>query len=952
MAKNNEAKVRFTAETGDLNKAIASSNSELTKLRSELKLNEAQAKSTGDSMDSLKDRARILGEEYQASQSKVDALSDKLEAARNIFGENSTEVQKLETQLNNARTAQERIAQQIDQTNAAMADMESASSQAESALGKLGSEVESQENTLRQLKDRYNEVAAEQGKNSTEARQLADQISKTSSELQENRTKLQQASSAADQFDKTLDDLGDSARDTGDDLSVMDVALGDFISDTAQNAIGAIAGLEESTRQYRNEQNKLEAVSIQTGQSLEGLQQGYSDLYAITGDETLASTAVLNMSAMGVSVEDQARLVDAATGAWAAYGDSIPLDGLLESINETTRAGQVTGSFADALNWAAMSNDQWSAALSGHTKAQEAFNKGIADGMNVEDAFNEALAACADTGERQQLVTEAMEAAYGELGDTYQETNADVIEANDASRKLADAQAELSEAIAPVTTGLTNLKADALQWLADNLPTIIPLVTGLAVAVGGLFIVQQVATGFSAFSGAITAVKTGLTLLLSPAGLVVAAIAALVAGFMWAYENIEPFRTAIDGLVQMFQETFGPVLQQVGDLINQGITVAFQFLSDFITTYVVPALQAFGEFLQTTVFPVLQQWGQWISENVVPALQNIWTWLGENILPILQSFADFVMNSVIPTLQQIAQWIMDNVVPALQSFWGWFQQNILPILQDFWNFVQTSVIPALGDLASWIANDVVPAVQDMWDWFSTYILPVLEDVASFIINDVVPVLGQIASFILEKVVPAVKELWQWFEQNILPVLKDVWDTVGDGIEKFGEFADDVGTFISDAKETVEGGLDAISGFFSGLKIEFPHINLPHFTISGSFSLNPPSIPHIGVEWYAKGGILEEPTIFGARGNNLMVGGEAGKEVVAPLGDLLGYMIEALDSRFAQSDGGALIDAIEALASRPVVVSVNGRELALATASDTDRVSGSRQNLVRRGVSLA
>lgn len=885
MAKNNEAKVRFTAETGDLNKAISSANSELTKLRSELKLNEAQAKSTGDSMDNLKDRARILGDEYQASQSKVDALSDKLEAAKTIFGANSTEVQKLETQLNNARTAQERIAQQIDATNDAMRSMEGASSQAESALGKLGSEVESQESTLAQLKRRYNEVAAEQGASSTEARQLASQISKTSTELQENRTKLQQASTAADQFDRSLDNVGDSARDAGSDLGTMDVALGDFISDTAQSGIQSLMGLEESTRQYRNEQAKLESVSAYTGQSLDALRDGYERLYGITGDETLSSTAVLNMSAMGMSVEDQSTIVSAATGAWAAYGDSIPLDGLLESINETTRAGTVTGSFADALNWAAMSNDQWSAALSGNSKAQDAFNKGIKDGMTAEDAFNEALAACTTTQERQQLVTAAMDAAYGGLGETYLNTNESVILANEATANLTSAQAELGEAVAPVYTWITNLVADGLSWLANNLPTVVPLVAGLAAGFGAFQILTTVVPAVTGLVTGLGGLAGVVGLLASPVVIVVAAVAALAAGFVYLWNTSETFRNGVTQVWETIQSVFGT-------------------LADW--------------FMSTVVTPVVSYF-----QSLGAQLEVIWA----NI--------QFIVNWA---MGQISQFIQSNMA-TIQAIWDSIWGVISTVASTIWNQIQITIQTVLGVIQG-IINVITSAIRGDWEGVWNGVSDIAESIWNGISDTIGNVLNGIAG-VIGNVLSGVSSTVSGILGNIAGFFSD----------KFGAVGETVSSVINGAKDVVSGGLDAIAGFFKGLHIEFPHINLPHFTISGSFSLNPPSIPHIGVEWYAKGGILTQPTVFGMNGGNAMVGGEAGPEAVAPLGDLLGYMLDALDARYGQADTGALIDAIEDLADRVINIELDGRQLAKATAGYNDRVSGGRQNLVRRGVSV-
>ena len=88
--------------------------------------------------------------------------------------------------------------------------------------------------------------------------------------------------------------------------------------------------------------------------------------------------------------------------------------------------------------------------------------------------------------------------------------------------------------------------------------------------------------------------------------------------------------------------------------------------------------------------------------------------------------------------------------------------------------------------------------------------------------------------------------------------------------------------------------NAIKGVFSG-ELPFPRIKLPHVNISGSFSLNPPRAPHFGIEWYAKGAVLNDPTVFGINGPNAMIGGEAGPEPVAPISTLQAYIREAVEN---------------------------------------------------------
>ena len=107
--------------------------------------------------------------------------------------------------------------------------------------------------------------------------------------------------------------------------------------------------------------------------------------------------------------------------------------------------------------------------------------------------------------------------------------------------------------------------------------------------------------------------------------------------------------------------------------------------------------------------------------------------------------------------------------------------------------------------------------------------------------------------------------------------------------KFEQIKNGISSKLEAAKQTVQNGLNAIKNFFSGCHLSLPKIKLPHFSINGSFSLSPPSIPKIGVEWYKDGGILTGPTIFGASGGSLLGGGEAGKEAVLPLSELWSNM---------------------------------------------------------------
>lgn len=116
-----------------------------------------------------------------------------------------------------------------------------------------------------------------------------------------------------------------------------------------------------------------------------------------------------------------------------------------------------------------------------------------------------------------------------------------------------------------------------------------------------------------------------------------------------------------------------------------------------------------------------------------------------------------------------------------------------------------------------------------------------------------------------------------------------------------------------AKRTVKNAIDKIRSFFN-FEWSLPKLKLPHFSISGKFSLDPPSVPKLSVEWYKNGGVMMNPTIFGFNGNKAMVGGEAGAEAIAPIDILMGYIRTAVAEQNA-SLIQSLKDSIDSLGQK-------------------------------------
>lgn len=240
-------------------------------------------------------------------------------------------------------------------------------------------------------------------------------------------------------------------------------ALGDFAKKGVKAAGAAAAGmtaafiaLDGATEEYRVAQGKLNAGFQTAGFSAETARKSYRNFYAILGDKDTATEASQLLANMVKSEEGVAKWARIAAGAHGTFGDSLPIEGLVESSNETARTGQITGVFADAINWATAENEHFGVALKANTAANEEWNKAVKAATSAEDYFNLALQDCSSEAERQQLITDTLSKTYDKAADSYYANNQQVIN----SRRN---HATLDEILAKV--GDTSAKLKNQLWV-------------------------------------------------------------------------------------------------------------------------------------------------------------------------------------------------------------------------------------------------------------------------------------------------------------------------------------------------------------------------------------------------------------------------------------------------------------------------------------------------------
>lgn len=378
--------------------------------------------------------------------------------------------------------------------------------------------------------------------------------------LEEVEEKLKSGSAKMQDYAKKLDNLGEKAKSASEKMG--------GVSTAAAGLAGAVAATVPATAEYRKIMASLESSSELAGYSAEETEQTYKTLYGVLADDQTAATTTANLQALGLSQRQLQELLNGTIGAWAKYGDSIPIDGLAESINETAKTATVTGTFADVLNWAGTS----------------------------EDAFNAKLANCRNESERANLIMQEL-ANQGlmQAGQKWQENNANLVAGNQATADFQQATAELAETVAPIVTQITQIVAGLLakfNSLPPSTQQIIGVIVLLTAALGPVLSgIGSMTTGvgslMNGFSKATPIVKGLWTVLQNNRiSVIISLITLVVAGIVTLYNKCEWFRDGVNVIGRSIKNFF----EGIGDALKK----FFSF--DWIPKIKMPHFQITGGF--------------------------------------------------------------------------------------------------------------------------------------------------------------------------------------------------------------------------------------------------------------------------------------------------------------------------------------------------------------------
>ena len=467
-----------------------------------------------------------------------------------------------------------------------------------------------------------------------------------------------------------IEETAKSAKDLGDGLK-------DKVTTPILAAGAAALASTQATKEYREDLAKLEVNSNKAGGGLDATKQALKDLNAITGESDSNVEGLSNLLQAGFTDSNLTKVVDSLSGAVIKFPDTLKIESLSDSLQETLATGSATGQFGELL-----------------------------DRMGIgADNFSEKLAKCKTQAERQELVMKTLaESGLAEVNQAYRENNQSLIDNSNAQFDLNEQLSKLGKRLEPFVAKITQFAADMLSWfnnLTPRMQMIIVIVAGIIASIGPLIlIILKVKEGITILSGA-------LKITTSQFMMIIGVIALVIGTFVLLYNQSDSFRALIDGIAA----TVLPMLQ-----------TAFNNISSFVTGTLIPVLIELWNWFSTYILPIISAIAEFVIGTLVPAFLKIVSAVGSFLMPVLSglwnlfiSIVDIIKGAVesfhkmydafskteaFKVLKDVIQKIADVVNGLIDAF-KWIGENVGKIFGGIADVVG-DVAGSVGDFIGWL----------------------------------------------------------------------------------------------------------------------------------------------------------------------------------------------------------------------------------------------------------
>lgn len=878
--------------TVDFNKSLKEVNASIKENYSAFKLAQSQWDKNTKASEKLSDRQKYLSNEVKDYTDKVKLLQGQLSELSEKESKNAEKIKKKTEQLNAARNTAESYRQKCDALKIELEQLEKDENSNAEAIQKKKSQVEKAEKAYVDYSSKVEKIEKDIDKLNTGEANNEAAIQKKKAQLENAQATLNNYQKSLEEVNKKLrsgtsdiEEYGKKLEETGKKISDAGKKISDVGGDLTKKATLPIAGLAtvavKTAADFDSAMSQVAAVSGATGDDLDALSQKAREMGSKTKFSASEAAEAMNYMAMAgwdtqdmlnsiegvmnlaaASGEDLATTSDIVTDAMTAFGlsadgtSTVLKDGLETEVSNATR-------FVDALAEASRSSNTDVSMLGESFKYVAPVAGSL--GYSVEDV-SVALGLMANQGIKSSQAgtslrliltnmanpTDTMSIAMNALGLSLENTDGSM-------KTLMEVMEDLRQGFGGGRMAAEEFKSQiseidmAFQNGELSEEEYEEAINNLCVAMYGAEGAQK------AQLAAQIAGKNGM------AGLL-AIVNSTDEDFQSLTKSIYNASGASQEMADIMQDNLGGQITQLMSQLQE-LAISFGEMMMPVIRDIVSKIQAFVEKLNAmdegqrkTIITI----GLMVAAigPVLSIIGRITTGIGG----VTQAIG-FVMKNT-EKMGSVAGTVMNGIGKGASTLFGIIAAN-----------------PVIAIIAAIIAAVVL--LYNNCEWFRDGVNSVIESVVGFFRN---------------------------FDENVNRIKDSVTQSfrlIRDGaLNAFDNIKNGIREKIELAKEIVRNAVNAIKGFFN-FEWSLPHIKLPHFSITGKFGLNPPSIPHFSVDWYANGGILNRPTIFGVNGDSLMGGGEAGPEAIMPISVLKRYIRDEIQqNNFALAQ--ILTEAIKSL----------------------------------------